>query len=52
MEIDWVKNIFNLFKKYDIECIGRTPNVIKRLSNNSYAPIWKEDEIRLYLFLP
>ena len=52
LEIDseWVTNIFNLFKKYGIECIGRTPNVIKRTSSVSYIPIWKEDEIRLYLF--
>ena len=37
-------------KKYDIECIGRTPEVIKRISNNSYIPICKENEILLYLF--
>ena len=47
---DWVKSIFELFQKYGIECIGRTPNVIKRYSENSYTPIWKEDEIRKYLF--
>lgn len=47
---EWVKFIFSLFKKYNIECIGRTPNVIKRYKNNDYTPIWKEDEIRLYLF--
>lgn len=49
-ECEWVKSVFELFKKYGIECIGRTPNVIKRLSTNSYIMIWKEDEIRLYLF--
>lgn len=47
---DWIRNIFELFKKYGIECIGRTPNVIRRTSSVSYIPIWKEDEIRLYLF--
>ena len=46
----WVNYIFSLFKKYDIECIGRTPSVIKRLDRCSYIPMWKEDEIRLYLF--
>ena len=47
---EWVKFIFECFKKYGIECIGRTPNVIKKYSHNSYTPMWKEDEIRLYLF--
>ena len=47
---DWIKFIFEMFKKYNIECIGRTPNVIKRYNNGSYTSIWKEDEIRLYLF--
>ena len=46
----WVQTIFNLFKKYNIECIGRTPNVTKNLSNISYLSMWKEDEIRLYLY--
>lgn len=46
----WVNFIFDLFKKYNIECIGRTPNVIKRHNDYSYTSIWKEDEIRLYLF--
>ena len=47
---NWVKYIFDCFKKYNIECIGRTPNVEKRFSKSSYTPIWKEDEIRLYLY--
>ena len=47
---EWPKFILDLFKKYDIECIGRTPCVIKKFDNGSYMPIWKEDEIRLYLF--
>ncbi len=54
MEVDsestWVKNILDLFKKYGVECIGRTPDVRRRLTENSEIPQWKEDEIRLYLF--
>lgn len=49
-DVDWVNEIFNLFKKYDIECIGRTPVVKKILNDYSYLPIWKEYEIRKYLF--
>ena len=53
MEIDpdaeWVNFLFKMFKKYDIDVIGRTPNVKKRISKVSYASMWKEDEIRLYL---
>lgn len=49
-DVDWVNKIFKIFKKYDIECIGRTPDVIKRINEHSSKPIWKEDEIRLYLF--
>ena len=52
MEVDgeWLKFIFSCFDKYGIECIGRTPCVQKITSNNVYIPIWKEDEIRLYLY--
>ena len=52
MEIsgEWVNYIFYLFQKYGIECIGRTPNVERRYSSTSSMPMWKEDEIRLYLF--
>ena len=46
----WVNYIFYLFDKYKIECIGRTPNVEKKYSSTSSMPMWKEDEIRLYLF--
>ena len=46
----WVNFIFDLFNKYGIDCIGRTPSVKKRLSSNSYYHMWKEHEIRLYLF--
>ena len=45
----WVNYIFKMFKKYNIECIGRTPNVQRKKSNFSSIPMWKEDEIRLYL---
>ena len=47
---DYVKFIFDLFNKYNIDCIGRTPNVIRRLSKITYISMWKEDEIRLYLY--
>ena len=53
MEIDpeakRVNYIFRLFKKYGIECIGRTPEVRKILGKNTYLSEWKENEIRLYL---
>lgn len=45
----WVEDIYVLFKKYDIDCIGRTPNVEKSISKFSTLPMWKEDEILLYL---
>lgn len=47
---NWIKYLLNLFKKYNIEFIGRTPNVKINLSSCSYISIWKELEIRLYLF--
>ena len=43
-ESERIQYIFDLFKKYDIECIGRTPTVRK-----GSCPIWKEDEILAYL---
>ena len=46
----WVNYVFSLFEKYGIKCIGRTPNVKKYYTNSSYMSMWKEDEIRLYLF--
>ena len=53
LEIDsdqeWIKFIFELFKKYEIDCIGRTPTVERQISSCSYYPIWKEDEIILFL---
>ncbi len=48
-DVDWIDNIFKCFKKYDIKCIGKTPVVKKVLSDSTYLPIWKEDEIIAYL---
>ena len=48
-EGSWVNNIFELFKKYGIECIGRTPNVEREINESTYLSIWKEDEIIKYL---
>lgn len=47
-DIEWIKEYFDWFKKYDIECIGRTP-LLEDCLNGDLPPIWKEDEIRLYL---
>jgi len=49
-DVEWVKEIFQLFKKYNIKCVGRTPEIGRNLSSNTYTSIWKEDEIRVYLF--
>ncbi len=46
----WIQTIFDLFKKYGIECIGRTPTVKKRINNYTTLSSWKDNEIRLYLF--
>ena len=40
-DVEWMQELFELFKKYDIEVIGITPEVSDT--------IWKEDEILLYL---
>ena len=45
----WVKFIFKMFKKYGIECIGRTPNVTRRYNNGMIISMHKGEEIRLYL---
>ncbi len=45
----FVNDIFELFNKHGIECIGRTPNVEKRINETSYLSMWKEDEIMQYL---
>ena len=50
VDVEWINHIFYLFNKYGIDCIGRTPTVEKRISKIAYLPMWKEDEIRLYLF--
>ncbi|MBQ6323793.1 MAG: hypothetical protein IJI22_03065 [Bacilli bacterium] len=46
----YLQFIFNCFKKYGIDCIGRTPTITKKLGNCAYISSWKEDEIRLYLY--
>lgn len=48
-DVLWLKEYFDLFKKYGIEVIGITPSIIKWKSKYSYTTVWKEDEIRLYL---
>lgn len=48
-EESWVNDIFKLFKKYGIECIGRTPNVTIKIGEYSSISMWKEDEIIKYL---
>ena len=47
---EFINYILNCFKKYNIECIGRTPTVEKKKDNIYYISTWKEDEIRLYLY--
>ncbi|MBE6161365.1 MAG: hypothetical protein E7158_04015 [Firmicutes bacterium] len=47
-KIEWLENIFELFDKYGIDCIGKTPSVQKRIGC-AIIEIWKEDEIELYL---
>ena len=49
MDGSWIKEIFVMFKKYNIECIGRTPNVERKINENTYLSMWKEDEIIKYL---
>ena len=48
-DVEWVNEIYKLFEKYGIDCIGRTPEVSKKINEFSEIPIWKEDEILLYL---
>lgn len=48
-EGSWVNNIFKLFNKYGIKCIGRTPNVGKTVGEHTYYSMWKENEIIKYL---
>lgn len=50
-DIEELKQLFLLFEKYGIDCIGRTPTVKRKIHGNSCLPIpWKEDEIRLCLY--
>ena len=49
MDGSWINKIFEMFKKYNIECIGRTPNIERKLGENTYLSMWKEDEIIKYL---
>ncbi len=49
MDGSWINEIFVMFKKYNIECIGRTPNVERKIGENTYLSMWKEDEIIKYL---
>ena len=44
-----VYKVVKLFDKYNIKFVGVTPRVIKRISDSSYIPSWKEDEIISYL---
>lgn len=47
---EYVNSILSLFKKYNIECIGKTPSIKRNYYENAEPIMWKEDEIRLYLF--
>ena len=49
MDGSWINKIFEMFKKYNIECIGRTPNVERKTGEITYLSMWKEDEIIKYL---
>ena len=49
MDGSWINKIFEMFKKYNIECIGRTTNVERKIGENTYLSMWKEDEIIKYL---
>jgi len=46
---DWLKFILKCFEKYNIDCIGKTPNIQKELKDGLFTDIWKEDEIIEYL---
>lgn len=45
-----LQQILYLMKKYKIPVIGKTRNVTKVISELGPIDMWKEDEIRLYLF--
>ncbi len=48
-EGSWVNDIFQFFKKYGIECVGRTPNVTIKTGENFSISMWKDAEIIKYL---
>lgn len=48
-DVIWVRKIFEAFKKYGIECVGRTREIGRKLNEYVYTPMWKEDEIKEYL---
>lgn len=45
-DVEWINDLFDSFKKYGIEVIGRTKDLH---SNPKNSTIWKEDEILEYL---
>ena len=47
--LDWIQEYFDMFKKYDIEVIGRTPCVKTEIKPGRFKDIWKENEILEYL---
>jgi hypothetical protein len=49
-ESEYATTILNLFNKYNIDCIGVTPKVKRIINDYSCYEVWKEDEIRKYLF--
>lgn len=46
----FINKLYELFSKYNIELIGITPCVEKKITDYVYYPMWKEYEIRKYLF--
>lgn len=48
-DLDWIQEYFDLFKKYGIECIGRTPCIKTEIIPGIYVDTWKENEILEYL---
>ena len=49
-ELVWVKGILELFKKHNIDFIGTTDSLSKRVSKYVNNPVLKDDDIRCYLF--
>jgi len=50
-KIEWLPELFELFKKYDIEIYGVTPTIRKRRGENVSPVEWKEYEIGVYTVL-